>query len=197
MTTKLGWFTSGNGRGSRNLFYKALHRYSPKTFSFVLITKEEGETEYADEIIVTARSNDIPVLLVPNHGDLGILDRAVCKLVRAFGFDIGVMAGYQHIAPQLCSENFIINVHPDIPGRYVGHYKKVIGDILYDRVHVGGVFVHRAGDIVDVGEVFSQMTFPISDEDMNYGAIRAKMIKLEGVVLLDALDKLIGERDGN
>ena len=134
MTTgplRLGWFSTGNGEGSYGLLKAALDAIDSgklnASIEFVFCNREKGQTAGSDRFIDFAESRGIPVVTLSSRrfrrehdnrrwSELREdFDRAVLGLIEQFEVDITVNAGYMLIAPLLCQEPLMINLHPALP----------------------------------------------------------------------------------
>ena len=134
---RLGWFSTGRGEGSYGLLKAALDAIESgelnASIEFVFCNRARGQAKGSDRFIAFAESHDIPVVTLSSRqfrrdhdnrpwAELREdFDRAVLGLIDPFSVDMTVNAGYMLIAPLLCREHLMINLHPALPDarRYV------------------------------------------------------------------------------
>lgn len=172
---RLGWFSTGRGEGSYGLLKAALGAIESDKLSasieFVFCNRERGQAAGSDRFIQLATSHNIPVLTLSSrrfrreHGNRPWVelreefDRAVLKLIEPFEVDMTVNAGYMLIAPLLCREHLMINLHPALPDGPAGMWQNVIWELIEKGSDETGAMVHIVTEEVDGGPVLSFCRF--------------------------------------
>ena len=180
---KLGWFSTGRGEGSFGLLTATLEAIDSgqlnAAIKFVFCNRERGQAEGSDRFITLAESNGIPVITLSSHrfrsehgnrpwaGLREEFDRAVLELIEPFEVDMTVNAGYMLIAPLLCQEHLMINLHPALPGGPTGMWQNVIWELIEEKATESGAMVHIVTEEVDGGPVLSFCRFSTRGKELD------------------------------
>ncbi|MDA1297415.1 MAG: formyltransferase family protein [Chloroflexi bacterium] len=180
---RLGWFSTGRGEGSFGLLKAALEAIGSgelnASIEFVFCNRERGQAEGSDRFISFAESNGITVVTLSSrrfrkeHGNRpwaelrDEFDRAVLKLIEPFDVDMTVNAGYMLIAPLLCLEHLMINLHPALPDGPAGMWQNVIWELIEGRATESGAMVHIVTEEVDGGPVLSYCRFSTRNPELD------------------------------
>lgn len=186
--TRIGWFSSGRGPGSRGLFKTVMDHISrgeiAGNIEFVFCTQEPGESENGNLFIKLVESFNIPIVCVsskkfnsswPLTGnrdrDAAIserrlaYDKKVMELLEPFSPDFCVLAGYMLIVgDEMCRRYDMINLHPALPGGPTGTWREVIWKLMENRASMSGVMIHLATPALDRGPVVTYCTYPITGQ---------------------------------
>jgi folate-dependent phosphoribosylglycinamide formyltransferase PurN len=193
-----GWFSTGRGKGSRELFKVALNgiktgQIGNADISFVFCSREQGESPETDQFIELVKSSRIPLICfsyqkfkgdrLDNTVDEPLpewrleYDRRVMELLKDFHPDLCVLAGYMLIVgKEMCEKYNMLNLHPAAPGGPKGTWREVIWQLIDSKARETGVMMHMVTPELDKGPVVSYCTFPITGEpfDQYWQAIRGK-----------------------
>ena len=172
---RLGWFSTGRGEGSYGLLKAALDAIQSGELNarieYVFCNRERGQAVGSDRFIAFAESSGIPVITLSSrafrkeHGNRPWselredFDRAAIELIKPFNVDLTVNAGYMLIAPLLCREHLMINLHPALPDGPAGMWQNVIWELIENRAPETGAMVHIVTEEVDGGPVLSYCSF--------------------------------------
>ncbi len=172
---RLGWFSTGRGEGSRGLFLAALDAVRTgrldARIEFVFCNRERGQAEGSDRFIELVEANGIPLVAfssqrfrkerggVPWVDLREDYDREAIARLRSFGPELVVNAGYMLIAPLICREYRMVNLHPALPGGPKGTYQQVIWDLIASNAVESGAMVHVVTESVDEGPALSFCQF--------------------------------------
>lgn len=172
---RLGWFSTGRGEGSYGLLKAALDAIETGELNarieFVFCNRERGQAAGSDRFIAFAESHGIHVVTLSSrtfrkqHGNRPWselredFDRAAIELIRPFDVDLTVNAGYMLIAPLLCIEHLMINLHPALPDGPAGMWQNVIWELIEQQATETGAMVHIVTEEVDGGPVLSYCRF--------------------------------------
>lgn len=172
---KLGWFSTGRGEGSYGLLKATLDAIDAgeldASIEFVFCNREKGQAAGSDRFIDFAESHGIPVVTLSSRrfrrehdnrpwAELREdFDRSVLKLIEQFDVDMTVNAGYMLIAPLLCREHLMINLHPALPDGPAGMWQNVIWELISTDATETGAMVHIVTEEVDGGPVLSFCRF--------------------------------------
>lgn len=186
MTTdpiRLGWFSTGRGEGSYGLLKAALDAIGSgelnASIEFVFCNREKGQAAGSDRFIEFAESHGIPVVTLSSRrfrkehdnrpwAELREdFDRAVLDQIKPFDVDMTVNAGYMLIAPLLCREHLMINLHPALPDGPAGMWQNVIWELIADGAAETGAMVHIVTEEVDGGPVLSYCRFSTRDPELS------------------------------
>lgn len=136
-----------------------------------------------------ALTHDIPVFHPDKLGDDAFLAQ-----VRELRTDIGVVAAYGRILPQVLLDtppHGMINVHASLLPRWRGaapiHRSLIAGD-----THTG-ITIMRVVRALDAGPMLHTVSTPISADDTSE-SLEARLAEMGGAALIDALDGLASGR---
>jgi phosphoribosylglycinamide formyltransferase 1 len=181
-----GWFSTGRGKGSRELL-KVAHngietgQIKNAKISFVFCSRESGESPETDMFIELVQSMHIPLICFSyqkfkgdrpdNEVDSPLpewrleYDRRVMELLKDYNPDLCVLAGYMLIVGgEMCNKYKMLNLHPAAPGGPTGTWREVIWQLMETKADQTGVMMHMVTPELDKGPVVSYCTFPITGE---------------------------------
>ena len=191
---RLGWFSTGRGEGSYGLLKSTLDAIESgelnASIEFVFCNRDRGQAKGSDRFIAFAEGHDIPVVTLSSRqfrrdhdnrpwAELREdFDLAVLKLIERFEVDMTVNAGYMLIAPLLCREHLMINLHPALPDGPAGMWQNVIWELIDNKADETGAMVHIVTEEVDGGPVLSYCRFSTSGQEFDalWGAINGKSV---------------------
>ncbi len=181
---KLGWFSTGRGKGSRGLL-KAVQD-SIKSgeieaeIAFVFCSRQPGESEATDLFLKMVEDYHIPLICfsyqkfkavrgTPTTGKVETLpqwrldyDREVMARLEDFHSDLCVLAGYMLIVgEEMCQRYNMINLHPAAPEGPRGTWQEVIWQLIDTEARQTGVMMHLVTPELDKGAPVTYCTFPI------------------------------------
>ncbi len=184
---RLGWFSTGRGKGSRGLL-KATHD-SIKSgeieaeIAFVFCSREYGTTEATDQFLKMVEDYQIPLVTfsyqkfkskraIPDTSQQEALpswrldyDREVMARLQDFRPDLCVLAGYMLIVDkEMCQRYNMINLHPAAPGGPRGTWQEVIWQLIENEARETGAMMHLVTPELDEGPPVTYCTFPIRGE---------------------------------
>ncbi len=185
MTLKIGWLSTGNGEGSAGLFRTVIDAIQRENLDaeivFLFCNREKGEHTGSDSFMWFAKSCDVPVTSFSSkkfrsENSASPLiqiresyDRRVLKLLSSFETpDITVGAGYMLIAPLLCSELLMINLHPALPDGPRGTWRQIVRQLIERDASETGVMVHVVTREVDAGTPLSFCRFATTDPNADH-----------------------------
>ena len=181
---KLGWFSTGRGKGSRGLLKTVQDSIRAgdieAEIAFVFCSREPGESEATDLFLKMVEDYHIPLIcfsyqkfkakqkatvtekeatLPPWRLDY---DREVMHRLQDFHPDLCVLAGYMLIVGrEMCQKYNMINLHPAAPGGPTGTWQEVIWQLINDKAQETGVMMHLVTPELDKGPPVTYCTFPI------------------------------------
>jgi phosphoribosylglycinamide formyltransferase-1 len=174
----IGWFSTGNGEGSRGLLRFVQERIArgllDARIEFVFSNRDPGEAEGSDLFFDLARGYGLPLVTFsstrfrrargrPFSSLREEYDRQVMDLLSSFHPDICVLAGYMLIASgAMCRSYPLLNLHPALPDGPIGTWQEVIWELMRSRAERTGAMVHLATEKVDRGPVVANCTVPIT-----------------------------------
>ena len=175
---KLGWFSTGRGEGSCNLFSTALEHtrsgYINADIQYVFCNREPGEYRGSDRFHSLVEESNTPLItlssrrVVKERGASGFnevrkaYDSEAIKLLDTFQIDLAVLAGYMLFTSELmCQKLSMINLHPAPPNGPVGSWREVIWELIEQKAPRGGVQIQLATMDWDRGPVITYCTFPL------------------------------------
>ncbi len=192
MTLRIGWFSTGAGKGSQRqrLLTAAVEDIRSgdldAEIAFVFCNRERGEYEDVDSYLDLVASFDLRCLTLSSRqfrrdrgGALSRpgeplppwrveYDREVADLVAPYPFDIGLLAGYMLIfTGEMCNRYPLLNLHPAEPGGPVGTWKEVIWQLVDRRAKSSGVLINLATEELDRGPVVTYCTYSLRGPDFD------------------------------
>jgi len=181
---RIGWFSTGRGEGSQKLLRAAVDAIHggrlDAEIAFVFSNRERGQFDATDTFFDQVRSYDVPLVTLSDQRFRrqagGVVarsgqplpdwrtdyDRAVVDLLRPYGYDLGMLAGYMLITtPPLLESHPLLNLHPAAPGQPAGTWQEVTWKLIEQRVDHGGVRIHLVTPTLDDGPVVTYCTYPL------------------------------------
>jgi phosphoribosylaminoimidazole-succinocarboxamide synthase/formyltetrahydrofolate-dependent phosphoribosylglycinamide formyltransferase len=135
------------------------------------------------------------IIRAENHGiNTKIINNNLLKILDDLSPDLVVLAGYMRVLESNivnAYRNKIINLHPALPGSYVGKYciRKAWGNRF--SCNSTGVMVHWVTEELDRGDYISAVRIPIYIKD-SYDELESRVTTYEKKVLVDTV-KMIAE----
>jgi formyltetrahydrofolate-dependent phosphoribosylglycinamide formyltransferase len=197
--TRLGVLISGNGSNLQAILDAVDGGELPDTEVGVVVSNRRDA--YG---VRRAVQHGVPVVYFPllpyrNAGRSRLdYDADLATIVRGFGVDWVVLAGWMHILSDAFIGAFpgrIVNLHPALPGTLPGTHAidRAYRAFKEGRIEHTGVMVHLVPDEgVDVGPVVAQMDVPIYPED-TLEELERRIHETEHGLLVSALRGLIAE----
>ena len=175
---KIGWFSTGNGKGSLGFINFLLDQISKKSLNasleFVFCNREFGEADGSDEYLNYIIQNNINLITLSsknfqkrnNYKKFSdcreLYDKEVLKLISEYEVDIIVLAGYMLILSEdLCTKFKFINLHPALPDGPKGTWGQVIAKLIENDKDYSGLNVHIVTKNLDSGKSIGYCKFPI------------------------------------
>ncbi|MFC1944200.1 phosphoribosylglycinamide formyltransferase [Chloroflexota bacterium] len=172
---RLGWFSTGKGEGSRQLFltvWEAIQSGELEAeIPFIFINRELGEAEGSDRFLELVRSRNLPTVCVSSQRFKERFDKERWRhefeqeaMSRLAGFrpDLSVLAGYMLIVgSEMCRRYTMLNLHPAAPGGPTGTWQQVIRKLIDEGARESGVMMHLVTPELDTGPPATYCTFPI------------------------------------
>jgi phosphoribosylglycinamide formyltransferase-1 len=193
---ELGWFSTGNGEGSRGLLENALHAIKngnlDARIQFVFCNRGPGEQQGSDQFFEFVQENNIPIVYVSSrdfareHGKRlseirSEYDHAVIKQLEGFEPQLCMFAGYGLITgPEICRRYTILNLHPALPGGPTGTWRQVIWQLIEKTASESGVMIHLATENVDQGPPITYCSFPIQSKlfDAHWEGVQKSSVEI-------------------
>tara|TARA_B100000029_G_scaffold189996_2_gene187871 strand:+ start:47672 stop:48463 length:792 start_codon:yes stop_codon:yes gene_type:complete len=175
---KIGWFSTGNGKGSLGFIDFLLNQISNKSLNasleFVFCNREFGEAGGSDEYINYVTENNINLITLSSNNFQKknkykkfsdcreLYDKEVLKLISEYEVDIIILAGYMLILSEdLCTRFKFINLHPALPDGPKGTWEQVITQLIKNDQDYSGLNVHVVTKNLDAGKSIGYCKFPI------------------------------------
>lgn len=150
--------------------------------SFVLCSRELGETHFGDLMITNVTKSALPLITfssrkfqtdqreagrkAAHEGDLSLINRwrmehdaEIDRMLSAV--DLNVLVGWMWVLADLQKTRTIINLHPALPDGPKGTYREVIEALVHSRALETGIMVHLVTDELDRGPTVAFCRFPI------------------------------------
>ena len=175
---KIGWFSTGNGKGSLGFISFLLNQINKKSLNasleFVFCNREFGEAAGSDEYINYVTENNINLVTLSSNNFQKknkykkfsdcreLYDKEVLKLISEYEVDIIVLAGYMLILSEdLCTRFKFINLHPALPDGPQGTWEQVVTQLIKNDQNYSGLNVHIVTKKLDAGKSIGYCKFPI------------------------------------
>jgi len=196
--SRIGLFTSAWDQVAIDLV-EAIHCNFPEQVSYVLVSREPGETHYGDLMIEKARELQLPLISFSSLGfkpELRETDREawrvehdaeIAKLLPLV--DLIVLVGYMWvISENMCHQNRIINLHPALPNGPKGTYRQVIWELIKEQAAETGVMMHLITPEVDEGPPVAYCRFSIrgGEFDPLWQAMGARLSRGDSLEQIEA-----------
>ena len=181
---KLGWFSTGRGKGSKGLLKTVQDNIKSgeieAEIAFVFCSREPGESEATDSFLKMVEDYHIPLvcfsyqkfkarkgtLTTDQAGTLPLwrleYDREVMARLQGFHPSLCMLAGYMLVVgKEMCQRYDMINLHPAAPGGPTGTWREVIWQLIEQKAQETGVMMHLVTPELDKGPPVTYCTFPI------------------------------------
>ena len=180
-TYRIGWFSTGRGKGSRDLLIVVQDRVRSgdikASIEFVFCSREPGEAEGSDLFIELVKGYGVPLVCFSSRKFRPQLksesrpewrleyDREVMKRVEGFAPDLCVLAGYMLVVgSEMCQKYKMINLHPALPGGPAGTWQEVIWQLIEHQADSTGAMMHLVTPELDKGPPVTFHCFSIRGE---------------------------------
>ena len=181
---KIGWFSTGNGKGSLGFISFLLNQINKKSLNasleFVFCNREFGEAAGSDEYINYVTENNINLVTLSSNNFQKknkykkfsdcreLYDKEVLKLISEYEVDIIILAGYMLILSEdLCTRFKFINLHPALPDGPKGTWEQVITQLIKNDQNYSGLNVHIVTKKLDAGKSIGYCKFSIKSNMHN------------------------------
>lgn len=128
--------------------------------------------------------------------DIQEFDKSLLNTVNNIGgqIDLVCLLGWNKIVNSTFIREFknIINLHPALPGEYVGRGETCIQRALSDGKARTGSMIHRVTSTLDRGEVLGQIEVPILPTD-NFETLRDRIKENEKGLVLSVVQQFISK----
>ncbi len=178
---KIGWFSTGRGKGSRDLL-TVVHESIVQgklevTIPLVFCSREPGDAPGSDQFIELVKSYGLPLVCFssrrfdrqkkhesPEEWRLQY-DREVMRRLGGFSQDLCILAGYMLIiGREMCRQYKMVNLHPAAPGGPKGTWQEVIWKLIEEKAPTTGAMMHLVTPELDQGPPVTYCTFPLRGE---------------------------------
>jgi len=152
-----------------------------------------------------ARANNLGIQFVhiseevePNEQ---IRDTKISSLLSENNCELVVLAGYMKKLSSAVINSFsgeIINIHPSLLPKYGGkgmYGLRVHKEVLKNNEYLSGVTVHLVNSEYDKGEILSQQTIPISENETPE-SLAEKAHRVEHRLIVKTIKKIIEKKIG-
>jgi len=178
---RAGWLSTGRDAAACNLLADTVARAQADELSLdisvVFCDRERGESAESDRFLDLASRLGFATVTLSSAqarqaaAAAGRPWRAdyheqVVALLRPFGLDVLVLAGYMLIvSPAMCRRYALLNLHPALSGGPTGSWQEVIWQLLRDGATRTGAMIHLATPQLDRGPVVAFDAFDVSGGD--------------------------------
>ena len=181
---RLGWFSTARGPTARRLLAAARDEIAAgrlaAEIAVVFCSREPSEDEQTDLFLEQVKGYGLPLVTLSysrfrrerGHAPVRAgealpewrrdYDREVMRLLGAYPFELGVLAGYMLISSDVMCERYdMLNLHPAAPGGPAGMWQDVIWRLIEEQAGCSGVMMHLATPELDAGPVVTYCTCAI------------------------------------
>ena len=178
---QIGWFSTGRGKGSRDLLTVAQESIRQgklkATIPFVFCSRATGDAPGSDQFIELVKSYEIPLVCFssrrfdrqkkhesPEEWRLQY-DREVMRRLDGFHHDLCILAGYMLVVGRdMCHKYKMVNLHPAAPGGPKGTWQEVIWKLIEEKAKSTGAMMHLVTPELDQGPPVAYCTFSLRGE---------------------------------
>jgi len=212
---KLGWFSTGRGPGSRNLFRTVMEKKKQGLLdvdiSFVFCNWDNEEEpnsrkEQRQMFFDMVKAYNVPLITASwkkFRPDLWNADQIAWrneygKLLREetknYKFDLGILAGYMlWMDDDTCDAYDMLNLHPALPDGPKGTWEEVIWTLIRERTDKHGIMLHICTKEWDRGDALTYCGFSIvgGEYDMLWKQMdeKLKTSTLEEIIAKEGTDE--------
>jgi len=195
--TRIAVLISGNGSNLQAILDAAAGGRLPGVEVAVVVSNRKEAFG-----IQRALQAAVPVIYFPlapytkAHRPRAEYDARLAGLLRAFGVEWVVQAGWMHVFSNAFLQQFparVVNLHPALPGQFAGTHAIQRAYEAYSKGEIAhtGVMVHLVPDEgVDVGPVVAQEIVPILPQD-TVDDLEARVHTTEHRLFVQALHDLM------
>ncbi len=181
--TKLGWFSTGRGPGSRNLLRAVMEEKEngnlDADISFVFCNWDNTEEpnsrkeqrqmffdmieEYNIPLVTLSWKSFMPELRESDESAWRVeYGKELRRLTSPYEFDLGILAGYMlWMDDATCKEYDMLNLHPALPDGPKGTWQEVIWKLISENADEQGAMMHMCTPEWDRGAAITYCGFPI------------------------------------
>jgi phosphoribosylglycinamide formyltransferase-1 len=178
---QIGWFSTGRGKGSRDLLTVAQGAIRTDELKaaipFVFCSREPGDAPGSDQFIDLVNGFGIPLVCfssrkfkrqmkaeAPDEWRIEY-DRAVMQRLDVFPHDLCILAGYMLVVGrEMCRKYKMVNLHPAAPGGPKGTWQEVIWQLIEQKAQSTGAMMHLVTPELDQGPPVAYCTFSLRGE---------------------------------
>lgn len=232
MTLRLAWFATARGQSSQLLFqraHEAIRRGElDARIVVVFCNRERGQAVNTDAFLDAVEASGTPLETLSSGawrkrvgGELSTpgaqlapwraeYEEAIWERLRTYAPEVGVLAGFMLILPELCERLPLLNLHPALPDGPVGTWQEVIRELIDTGAAESGMMLQRSTRALDRGpvlarcrysirgagfdELWAQRRGPATEDEPLFRQIRAAGVVREPHFLIAALQALAAGR---
>ena len=175
-------FISGKGSNLKNLIFRSRDYNFPINIKLVISDNKDAFG------INHAKKNSIPVFLINTQNRF--FENQIFNLLLKHNISLICLAGYMKIISQKFLRRYrkkIINVHPSLLPKFKG--LNTFSRVIDNNEKKTGCTVHHVNEKLDGGNIISQKSFFISNED-DKNSLKKKTQKLEYLAFPEAIIKI-------
>ena len=154
------------------------------------------------QAIARAKNLDIQFLHISENVEPNekIRDTKISSLLNEHNCELVVLAGYMKKISNTVIDSFsgkIINIHPSLLPKYGGKGmfgSKVHEEVLKNKEFFSGVTVHLVNSDYDKGEILSQETIPISENETPE-SLAEKTRRVEHHLIIKTIKEIIEKKE--
>ena len=189
MTLRLAWFATAKGTSSKLLFQRASDAIAAGAVDaeivVVFCNRDRGQSLNTDAFLDLVEGRGTPLVtlssgkwrervkgsiskpgepLAPWRSDY---EAAVRERLEPYAPELGVLAGFMLIAPDLCEWLPLLNLHPALPDGPVGTWQEVVRELIENEAEESGMMLQRSTRELDRGPVLTSCRYSLRGQDLN------------------------------
>jgi len=190
---RVGWFSTGNGKGSYNLLRYVKEAMGDEIeIPFCVTDRSPGDAEGSDKFFKLLKEYKIQRCTINLSPGSKHLVGIYLDVLETYRPEVCVLGGYMKIIPSEVlgyTKVPMLNLHPALPHGPIGTWKQVEEQLKEEGATESGVMIHLVTKEVDRGPVVSwcQYTFP------NIAYVRDMSIIREGPLMTATLNGGFGD----
>ena len=189
MTLRLAWFATAKGTSSKLLFQRACDAIDAGELDaeivVVFCNRDRGQSPNTDAFLDVVQDRGTPLVTLssgewrkrvggsvskpgePLAAWRGDYEAAARARLEPYGPQLGVLAGFMLIAPDLCEWLPLLNLHPALPRGPVGTWQEVVRELIASEADESGMMLQRSTRELARGPVLTSGRYTLRGPDLD------------------------------
>ena len=189
MTLRLAWFATAKGTSSKLLFQRASEAIAAGDLDaeivVVFCNRDRGQSRNTDAFLDVVEGRGTPLVTLssgkwrervkgtiskpgePLAAWRSEYEAAVREQLEPFAPELGVLAGFMLVAPDLCEWLPLLNLHPALPDGPVGIWQEVVRELIANGAEESGMMLQRSTRELDRGPVLTSCRYSLRDPELS------------------------------